>query len=179
MEILAISGSIRSKSYNTALLYAASDLSPAHVNVTLLESVEAIPIFDPQIDDNDLPQSVNTLIDKIKNADGVMISSPEYAHGPSGVIKNLLDWLVATDALVLKPVVVATVSTSGLGGIRAFSAIVQILSAMNANVLVDGSLCVPYASMRFDDALKLTDEVTKQALDVSLMALEKVIVQHE
>jgi len=177
MEILAISGSMRSGSYNTALLCAVSDLSPAHVNVTLFEPVSDIPIFDPEIDDNDLPQSVNALIAKIKGADGVMISSPEYAHGASGVIKNLLDWLVATDALVLKPVVVATVSTSGLGGVRAFSSLVQILSAMNANVLMDGSLCVPYASMKFDNALKLTDDITLKAISVSLMALERVIGQ--
>ena len=179
MEILAISGSIRSGSYNTALLRALKTSSPQYINVTIFESVETIPIFDPEIEDKDFPRPVSALIEKIKGADGVMISSPEYAHGPSGIIKNLLDWLVATDAFILKPVVVATVSTSGLGGVRAFSPLVQILSAMNANVLIDGSLCVPYASKRFDDALNLTDDVTQKALEVSMMAFERIIAQRE
>lgn len=177
MKILAISGSIRPASYNTALLRAISKLSPSHINVTFFDSINEIPIFHPELTDENIPDSVGDLILKIRDSDGLIISSPEYAHGITGVLKNLLDWLVASDAIILKPVVVTTVSTSGLGGVRSFSALVQILSAMNSNVVIDGSLCVPYAKIKFDDTLNLVDQVTIKAIDVLLLALERTIDQ--
>lgn len=175
MEILAISGSIRNGSYNTALLDTISKLSPTHINVTLFESIEHIPIFHPEMDEKIIPDSVNSLISGIRDSDGIIISSPEYAHGITGVLKNVLDWLVATDALVLKPVVVTAVSTSGLGGARSFSSLVQILSAMNSNVVIDGSLCIPYAKVKFDDNLNLTDEISMKAIAVTLLSLERAV----
>ncbi len=175
MKILAISGSIRSSSYNTALLKAMASSAPSHIDITLFKNIQHIPIFDPEI--TNIPQTVNTLISQIRESDGLIIGCPEYAHGITGVLKNLLDWLVASDAVVLKPVVVTTVSTSGLGGVRSFSSIVQILSAMNSNVVIDGSLCVPYAKIKFDDTLNLVDNITMKAIDVSLLALENAIMQ--
>jgi len=175
MEILAISGSIRKGSYNRALLKAIANVSPSHINVTLLDSINDIPIFNPEISDKKFSKPVSNLISKIRESDGLIISCPEYAHGISGVLKNVLDWLVASDAIVLKPIVVTTVSTSGLGGVRSFSSLVQILSAMNSNVVIDGSLCVPYASVKFDDTLRLKDPITLKAIQVSLLAIERAI----
>lgn len=177
MEILAISGSVRSESYNTALLRSFAKRSPENVNISLLNSIDGVPLFHPDIDDAMLPKYVSSLLNKIRKSDGVIISSPEYAHGVPGGLKNLLDWLVATDALVLKPVVVTTVSSSGLGGIRSYSALIQILSAMNAHVVIDASFCVPYAKIKFDDTLNLVDEITKKTLDISLSALLRAIEQ--
>jgi NAD(P)H-dependent FMN reductase len=179
VEILAISGSIRSDSYNFALLRSFAKLSPENVNVTLLTSIEDIPLFHPEVDEETFPKSVNSLISKIRKSDGVIISSPEYAHGVPGGLKNLLDWLVATDALILKPVVVTTVSTSGLGGVRSYSALVQILSAMNSHVVIEGSFCVPYARIKFDATLNLRDEVTEKLVDVSFSALARTIEQRK
>ena len=178
MEILAISGSVREKSYNTALLKAASKLSPENINISVFDTIQNIPIFDPVIEEDLFPKEVNNLLSKIRKSDGVIISTPEYAHGITGVLKNALDWLVSTDALILKPVVVTSVSTSGLGGVRSHSPLVLILSAMNSNVVVDGSLNVPYAKQRFDDDLNLIDSITKEAINSSLMALERTINQN-
>jgi len=175
MEILSISGSVRKGSFNTALLKAVSTLSPSHVNIKLFESINDIPVFNPEISEENFPKPVNTLISQIRESDGLVISCPEYAHGISGVLKNLLDWLVVSDAVVLKPIIITTVSTSGLGGVRSFSSLVQILSAMNSNVVIDGSLCVPYASAKFNDALILEDPITIKAIEVSLLALERAI----
>ncbi|MDH3325696.1 MAG: NAD(P)H-dependent oxidoreductase [Gammaproteobacteria bacterium] len=177
MDIVALSGSVSNKSYNTALLNAISQLSPDHINVTVLESLQNIPTFSPDIEDQLMPELVASFIDKIRRADGLIICAPEYAHGISGVLKNALDWMVSSDALVLKPVVIMTVSTSGLGGVRAFSSLVQILSAMNSHVVIDASLCIPYAKLKFDDSLNLVDEITIKAIDVSLLSLERTIDQ--
>ena len=174
MEILAISGSIRTASFNTALLNCISGLSPTHINIALFDSIEFIPVFNPENREENYPQNVKNLIDKIRHSDAVIISAPEYAHGISGVLKNVLDWLVASDALVLKPVMVTSVSTSGLGGARSYCSLVQVLTAMNCNVVIEASLCVPFAAVKFDDASNLTDELTVQRIELALKAFEKV-----
>jgi len=177
MEILAISGSIRKNSYNTALLNAASMLSADNINITVFDRIQDIPVFDPEIDEDSFPNEVNNLMSRIRSSDGIIFSTPEYAHGITGVLKNTLDWLVSTDALILKPVIVTSVSTSGLGGVRSHGHLVLILSAMNSNVVVDGSLNVPYAKQKFDNNLNLIDNIIKEAINVSLMALERTINQ--
>ncbi len=175
MKIVALSGSMRVNSYNRALLNAMSTLSPVNMQVVLLDSLKDIPIFDPTLAEDSIPQVVNSLISKIREADGLIISSPEYAYGVTGVLKNFLDWLVSSDGIVLKPVVVATVSTSGLGGVKSFCSLVNTLSAMNSHVVIEGSLCVPYAKKKFDEDLILVDDITIQTVTVSLRALERAI----
>lgn len=175
MKLLAIPGSVRSGSYNVALLNAMSMLSPNNINISVFDNIKHIPVFDPDTDDNEIPEPVNYLMSKIRVSDGLIISTPEYAHGVPGVLKNALDWLVSSDALVLKPVVVTSVSTSCLGGMRSHSPLVLILSAMNSNVVVEGSLNVPYAQNKFDQDSNLTDDFTKKAIAVSLAALEQAI----
>lgn len=173
MDIMAISGSAREGSYNTALLHAAAALAGEAVQVDVADSLESIPIFSPDVEQ--IPPAVDALLSRVRRADGVIFSTPEYAHGVSGVLKNALDWFVASDALVLKPVVVMSVSTSALGGARGHSALLLTLSAMNAHVVADGSLTVPFAKNRFDSQMALVDEITRNALQVSLAALRRSI----
>jgi len=175
MKILAISGSIRSASFNTALLNCTSVLSPENINITLFNTIESIPVFNSETAEDNYPPIVKKLIDKIRQSDGVIISAPEYAHGISGALKNVLDWLVSSDALVLKPVMVASVSTSGLGGVRSYCSLVQVLTAMNCNVVIEASLCVPFAVVKFDDESNLIDELTEQRIKLALKAFEKMI----
>ena len=173
MEFLAIPGSVRHTSYNVALLNAMSKLSSNGTNITVFDSLKDIPVFDPTTPGEVIPGVVADLQARIRQADGVIISTPEYAHGVPGALKNALDWLVSSDALVLKPVVATSVSTSGLGGVRAHAPLVLILSAMNANVVVEGSLNIPYAQKKFNEKYQLIDELTQQAIAVSLSALEQ------
>jgi len=175
LNILLISGSVRKHSYNTALLNAIYKLALEEIKIEFSNSIVELPAFIPNVDENSFPETVKQLITKIRQADGIIISTPEYAHGIPGTLKNALDWMVDTDALVLKPVVVTSVSTSGLGGVRSHCSLVQILSAMNANVVIDGSLCVPYAKIKFDENLILTDNITMKALEISLLALQRTI----
>lgn len=177
MDILGISGSVRVASYNTALLQAAGKLAPGNMRVTLFEGLGQLPIFSPEGDGVELLSRVQKLMARVRQADGVIISTPEYAHGISGVLKNALDWFVASDALVLKPVVVTSVSTSALGGVRGHNSLLLTLSAMNAQVVTDGSLTVPFAKTRFDSNLELVDGITREALALSLAALERAVVQ--
>lgn len=175
MKLLAISGSIRRNSYNLALLEAMKRLCSEGSTVSIYNHLEQIPVFNPDVDDNNIPKSVSKLLSSIRDSDGVIISTPEYAHGIPGALKNALDWVVSSDAIVLKPVVVTSVSTSGLGGVRSHAPLVLVLSAMNANVVVEGSINVPYAKKKFNSENRLTDEVTQRAIEVSLLAIKRSI----
>jgi len=111
MKILAISGSLRAASHNTAVLVAAMRLAPANVTVELFEGIGELPFFNSDLETSGhLPESVSVFRQAIGAADGVLISSPEYARGVSGVMKNALDWLVGSSEFPGKPV--ALINTS-------------------------------------------------------------------
>jgi len=175
MNLLAVSGSVRKGSYNLALLRAIKEQCPKDFSVSVYDQIRDIPTFDPDTDDEDTPDSVRSLISMMRESDGVIISTPEYAHGVPGALKNTLDWLVSSDALILKPLVVTSVSTSGLGGVRSYSPLVLILSAMNTNVVIEGSMNAPYAQSKFDGSMKLTDELTKRGIDILFLAMGQAI----
>jgi chromate reductase, NAD(P)H dehydrogenase (quinone) len=175
MNLLGISGSVRTGSYNLALLKAMQEHQPKGTILSIYDQIKNIPIFDPELDETETPDSVASLISMMRKSDGLIISTPEYAHGVPGALKNTLDWLVSSDALILKPIVVTSVSTSGLGGVRSHSPLILILSAMNTNVVVEGSMNVPYAQSKFSKNLQLTDELTKRAIQISFMAMEQAV----
>ena len=95
MRILTISGSLRAASSNTSVLEALALLAPPGVAVTRYEGLGALPHFNPDIEMEALPEAVARLRRQVAEADGLIVSSPEYAHGIAGSFKNGLDWLVA------------------------------------------------------------------------------------
>jgi len=171
INILAISGSLRDKSYNTALLRSAMDLAPDNMQIKLYDALASLPNFDPLLAESQMPATVRGLRQHLQSADGVIISTPEYAYGIPGALKNALDWVVASGELVLKPVAVTSVSTSELGGARAHYALVTVLHAMNANVVVEASMNVPFAGSKFNSDGVLEDGLTREALGTSLRVL--------
>jgi NAD(P)H-dependent FMN reductase len=175
ISILAISGSLRNNSYNTALLRSAVELAPDDTTITLYDRLDEVPNFDPLAAGTEMPEAVKDFRTLLEQADGVIVSTPEYAYGISGVLKNALDWVVATGELVMKPVVVTSVSTSELGGARAHYALLTVLHAMNARVLVEASLNIPFASSKFDANGKLRDELSLRGLENSLRHLQTSI----
>src|SRR4051794_7422999 len=110
MKILAISGSLRAVSSNTAVLRAAVRLAPDGVEIVLFDGLSGLPFFNPDLDGDQLPAAVAAFRGLIGEADGILISSPEYARGVAGVLKNALDWLVASFEFPNKPV--ALINTS-------------------------------------------------------------------
>src|SRR3978361_1126087 len=93
MRILALSGSLRAASINTALLHAAAALAPSTIRVSVSSLVGQLPLFNPDVETNGLlPDAVQALHAEVAAADALLIASPEYAHGVTGAIKNALDW---------------------------------------------------------------------------------------
>jgi chromate reductase len=132
IRLLALCGSQRRRSLSGALLRACRDLAPDGVAIDLFEGHKGFPLFNPELD---LPSGVLALQDAITAADGILIASPEYAHGVSGTIKNTLDWVVSHPPFAGKPVGVLNPS---LRSHHADEALKETLRTMSA-VLVPGA----------------------------------------
>ena len=107
MRVLAISGSLRRASTNTAALEALARLAPEGVKVLVYRDLAKLPPFNPDddVEDRPKPEPVETLRTLVGASDAIVIAAPEYAHGVPGVLKNALDWLVASETFAGKPVV--------------------------------------------------------------------------
>src|SRR5215510_1633664 len=96
IRVLAISGSLRRASSNTALVNAAARLAPSGIEVAIYEDLDQLPPFNPDLDNDTPPTPVCEFRAALRSADAVLVSSPEYAHGVPGVLKNALDWVVGS-----------------------------------------------------------------------------------
>ena len=113
MRILAISGSLRAQSTNTALLRAFVRHAPDDITIALSENIGRLPLFNPELE-AETPGPVLELAAEVDRCDGLLIASPEYAHGIPGALKNALDWLVARFEIPHKPVMLVHASARGL-----------------------------------------------------------------
>ena len=177
MDVLAISGSLRSNSYNTALLNSAMELAPPNMNISLLNYVGEMPHFNPDLQENSIHSSVLKFREAIAKSDALLISTPEYAHGVPGALKNALDWVVSSSEIILKPIAIMSVSTSELGGFRATAPLIQVLHAMNTSVIIDATLNIPFAKTKFDESGALVDSATRQALENTLSTIANTVEQ--
>jgi NAD(P)H-dependent FMN reductase len=141
--VLAISGSLQSRSSNTALIRLASQLTDERVQVQVLDVLPDLPYFNPELDVEPLPPRVTELRARVGAADGVLIASPEYAHEMPGVLKNALDWLVSSGELYGKPVVVLCASPSAERGSYVREALARTLDAQGARVVISETVAVP------------------------------------
>ncbi|MHB8542608.1 MAG: NADPH-dependent FMN reductase [Leptospirales bacterium] len=147
ISILAISGSLRRASQNTTVLRAASRLAPGDCTITLCPGLGDLPLFNPDLEGTETP-SVDAFRTRIREADGILIASPEYAHGVSGVLKNALDWVVGSGEFVGKPVAILNASIQAT---YAYASLGEILSVMDATLLSKASITLPLNSNRIDE----------------------------
>lgn len=147
MQLLAISGSLRSASANTAVLRAAAVLAPAGVTVTLTGLVGALPHFNPDLE-ADLPPTARAFRREVAQADGLILSVPEYAHGVPGSFKNALDWLVGGPEFLDKPVAFLNASARGT---YALAAVKETVTVMTGRISEAGSYTLPMLSGAVDE----------------------------
>ena len=149
MKILAISGSLRAVSSNTAVLRAAARLAPDGVEIVLFEGLASLPFFNPDLDGDTVPNTVAAFRRWVGEADGMLISSPEYARGVAGVLKNGLDWLVGSSEFPNKPV--ALINTSPRAT-HALAALTLTLETMSAQLVRDACVTLPLLGTASDEA---------------------------
>jgi chromate reductase, NAD(P)H dehydrogenase (quinone) len=140
MKIIAISGSLRATSLNTAVLHAACRLAPAGVQIQIFDGIGQLPFFNSDLEGERLPKEVGSFRNVIGAADGLLISSPEYARGIAGVMKNALDWLVGSQEFPGKPV--ALINTSPRAS-HALASLTLTLETMSARLVQEASITLP------------------------------------
>lgn len=140
MQILAISGSLRAASTNTTLLKAAAALVPEDVALNLYDGLGDLPPFNHDVDKDPPHAAVADFRSQLRQSAGVIFSTPEYAHDVPGVLKNALDWVVASGELYSKPV--ALFSASPRAG-YAQASLVETLTVMSARVVPEACVVAP------------------------------------
>lgn len=129
MNILAISGSTRLASTNTAFLKALSTIAPDGMTITVFDRIGKLPVFSPDLEEQPPAPEVANLIRLIQTADGLIISSPEYVRNIPGGLKNAIDWLVSGDELIGKPIALAHASHRGDDMISALRLVLSTVSS--------------------------------------------------
>lgn len=159
MRILAISGSLRDDSHNTELLRAAAAVAPDGVELELFDGLKDVPPYDADDDvPGDQPFAVGRFKGALREADAVLISTPEYNSSIPGVLKNALDWAsrpLVESPVRNKPVAVLSSSTGMFGGVWAAAETRKVLGALGARTL-DDTVSVPKADQRLAEGVDAT-----------------------
>ena len=154
MKILAISGSARRNSTNTAMLQAVRAVAASEIEISIFDGVGRLPVFSPDLEGESLPEVVRNLIDVIAQSDGVIIASPEYVRSIPGGLKNAIDWLVSGDDIVHKPIALLHASHRGddmLAGLR------TVLATITDRFAGDIFLRLPLMKLEPADVLKAVE----------------------
>jgi chromate reductase len=171
IRILAISGSLRKASLNSALLRAAARIAPPGIEVTLYRGLGDLPLFNPDIEASQ-PAPVAALREQILVADALLIASPEYAHGVTGAIKNALDWMVGNETFVDKPVALLNASPRAT---HAQAALRETLSTMSARLVDAACVTVPMLGSGLGEEDIVQHPEIRAALRAALSALRTAV----
>lgn len=172
LKVLGFAGSLRLGSYNKALLRAAVDLVPENMNIEIFD-LEGVPPFNQDTEEN-MPEKVKEFKTKIREADAILIASPEYNYSVPGVLKNAIDWAsrpYGDNPFDGKPVAIMSASVGMLGGARAQYHLRQIFVFLNMYPINRPEVIVPFAQDKFDASGKLLDDNTKKFLGQLLHSL--------
>jgi chromate reductase len=171
MKVLAVSGSVRAGSYNTAVLQEAARLAPAGIEVELWEGLGDLPIYDQDLDGDDVAESVRRLREDWGAADAILFATPEYNGSVPGGLKNAVDWASRPKgdaALLNKTVAVVGASIGQFGALWAQQDLRRILGIAGARV-VGTELPVSRAHEGFDEA---AIEGLRTALETLVLAAQ-------
>ena len=166
-QVIAVSGSLRTGSFNTALIEAASEMFPDEIQVA---SIHDIPLYNADLEEEQgIPAVVADLKDRIAGAHGLLISTPEYNNSMPGVLKNAVDWLTRPAADIPKvfggkPVAIMGASAGGFGTISAQSAWHPVLRTVRARPFWGERLMVSRAADLVDEGV-LTDKDTREKVE--------------
>lgn len=173
--LVTISGSLRKGSYNRMLLQEAKAVfGPANVVETDLN----LPLYDGDLEEAEgIPARVEALADQIRNADAVVISSPEYNKGITGVLKNAFDWVSRVDGMPFKgkPTCIMSANMGRTGGEAGQFMTISCLVPLQAQILPGPMLCIAAAQNEFDDAGALANDHYQKVLRGKMEALRAAV----
>jgi chromate reductase len=168
MRIMAISGSLRAASANASLIEALPFVAPLGIEVVVYRDLGELPHFNPDLDGDVPPAAVLELRRQIGLCDGLVICSPEYAHGVAGTMKNALDWLVASLGFAGTPVALINASPHSE---FAQPQMRETLTVMSGEVVDAASLTIPLQGGKMTAAQVAADPEMSASLRAALDAL--------
>ena len=182
--ILGLSGSLRSRSFNTALLAAAAGMMPAGIQLEIT-TIQGIPLYNEDVESTEgEPKSVTVLKRQISDADGLLISTPEYNHSIPGVAKNAIDWLSRPLSDIPhifggRPIAIMGAAMSNFGTIQAQRAWLPVLKALGAQIWTGGRLLVSEAHNVFDASGNLVNTQIEEELRVFIEGFANHVASNE
>lgn len=147
IKLLALSGSLRKASYNTAALTALKKLAPSPIDITLGD-ISGLPLFNPDREDEAI-STVAELKALLADSAGLIIASPEYAHGISGPMKNALDWMVSGVEFPYKPIMLINTSPRAS---HALEALREVITTMSGHIVESAYVSIPLLSSDLDSS---------------------------
>ncbi len=158
-------------SSNTALLQASIALAPADVEIRLYAGLNDLPHFNPDLEPIE-PSSVTDLRSQIAWADGLLICSPEYAHGVPGVLKNMLDWLVSGSEFVGKPIALFNASPRAT---HAQASLIEIITTMSGRIVPEACISVPLLGRKLDAVAIAADPEIAQVVQGAILKMRDFV----
>src|ERR1700761_9178170 len=159
-KVIGISGSTRPDSSNHRLLRTLAEWTTGRLVGSIYPSVAGLPQFVPG-DENNVPEAVVCFRQQLSAADGVVICTPEYAHGVPGALKNAIDWTVSSGEFSNRPTVLITASTDGKFGHEALLEVLSVIEARNVREL---QLLIPFIRTKIDEKGEIKDPATAEAI---------------
>lgn len=156
-NILAIQGSTRQNATSNLLIKAIARLYESQLTIIVYNQIASLPHFNPDDDHEKVANEVLEFRKQIQQADGVLICTPEYAHGVPGTLKNAIDWTVSSADLYQKPTALITASTDGSFG---HTAMLEILKAIGAQSAAHLNLCISFIKTKVSNEGEITHAET-------------------
>ena len=166
-KILVLNGSTRINSTNLKFIKAVSALSAEYFSMCIFNGLTHLPHFNPDLDIENAPESVFDFRRHLKEADGILICTPEYAFGIPGTLKNAIDWTVSSGEFYDKPLALITASTSGE---KSHAAFLDVLKAVGTRMSDETQLLISNAKTKINADNIITDSETSHKLTLLIAA---------
>lgn len=171
-KILAISGSTRVHSTHLNLIGEIARLAAGTFSVAVSSPVSALPHFNPDEDTDPAPESVSAFRRQLRDADGILICTPEYAMGVPGSLKNALDWTVSSAEFYHKPTALITASSQGYKG---HAAMMETLKIIGCTITEGTQLIIPFIKTKISNEGTITDAETLTAVQGLIDSFHRMI----
>jgi len=172
IKIVAISGSTRKASSNLNLIKAIARLTSDAFTINIFEGISDLPHFNPDLDNENVPPQVSGFRRLLREADGILICTPEYAIGVPGTLKNAIDWTVSSMDFSKKPVALITASLSGE---KAHKSLLGTLLIIEALMTSDTQLLIPFVKTKVTADGQITDKDTLDKVQKLINSLTEII----
>ncbi len=173
-KIIAICGSTRKTSSNLNLINAIIDLTQQKFEISLFEGLGSIPHFNPDLDNDTPPATVKDFRKQLKEADGILICTPEYAMGVPGTLKNAIDWTVSSCEFSHKPVALITASSLGE---NSHESLLKTLKIIESNITDQTQLVISYVKTKVSKDNTIIDSNTLAQVNSVMNSFEQLITE--